>query len=122
MYIDTYNTSSANVHIHHNVIYNTGSDANSKVVGGIITDGFNALIENNVIDGAYGTGIMQNDVYRAGSPVGSGYVVTVINNIITNTRTSGAGGNGSGICNLLTDTILLSCKTTVSITIQVSTI
>ncbi len=100
---DTYNTSSANIHVHHNQIYDTGTNSDNNAIGGIITCGFDALIENNVIDGAYGTGIMQNDVYRAGSPVGSEYVVTVKNNIITNTRKSEAGGNGSGICNLLAD-------------------
>jgi len=100
---DSYPTSSANVLIHHNQIYNTGTDSNNKALGGILSDGFNALIENNVIDGAYGTGIMLNRAYYS-APSGSGYVITVRNNIITNTRKSEAGGNGSGICNLLTDT------------------
>ena len=99
----SYSTSSANVHIHHNQIYDTGTNSNNKVIGGILSDGFNALIENNVIDGAYGAGIVQNNVYSP-APAGSGYVITVRNNIITNTRTSAAGGNGYGICNLLTDT------------------
>jgi PGF-pre-PGF domain-containing protein len=98
-----YSTSSANVHIHHNQIYDTGTDSSGELIGGILSEGFNGLIENNVIDGAYGTGIVQNKAYYL-SLAGSGYVVTVRNNIITNTRTSTAGGNGSGICNLLTDT------------------
>ena len=99
----SYSTSSANVHIHHNQIYDTGTNSNSKVIGGIVSDGFNVLIENNVIDGAYGAGIVQKNVY---SPAldGSGYVITARNNIITNTQSSSAGGNGYGISNLLTDT------------------
>ncbi|RXA21731.1 PGF-pre-PGF domain-containing protein [Methanosarcina sp. MSH10X1] len=99
----SYSESPSNIHIHHNQIYNTGTDSSSEVIGGILSDGFNATIENNMIDGAYGAGIVQNDAYFS-DPPGSGYLVTVRNNIITNTRTSEAGGNGSGICNLLTDT------------------
>ena len=95
---------SANVHIHHNRIYDTGTQSNNKVIGGILSDGFNALIENNVIDGSYGAGIVQNNVYSSADLAGSGYVVTVRNNIITNTRISTAGGNGYGIYNLLTGT------------------
>jgi Disaggregatase related len=56
-----------------------------------------------VIDGVYGTGIVQKSAYSS-APEGSGYVITVRNNIITNTRTSAGVGNGSGICNLLADT------------------
>ena len=100
---DSYPTSSANVHIHHNQIYDTGTRSNTKVIGGILSDGFNALIENNVIDGAYGAGIAQNNVYSP-APAGSGYVITVRNNIITNTRKSSAGGNGCGISNLIANT------------------
>jgi PGF-pre-PGF domain-containing protein len=95
--------SSANVYIHHNQIYDTGTVSNNEVIGGILSVGFNATIENNVIDGAYGAGIVQNDAFFS-APAGSGYVVTVRNNIITNTRTSAVGGNGSGICNMLTGT------------------
>ena len=97
----SYPSSSANVHIHHNRIYDTGTKTSNNVIGGILSDGFNALIENNVIDGAYGAGIVQNNVYSPG-PDGSGYLLTVRNNIITNTRTSTAGGYGYGIYNLLT--------------------
>jgi uncharacterized membrane protein len=50
-----------------------------------------------VIDGAYEAGIAQNNVYSPG-PSGSGYVLTVRNNIITNTR------SGSGVNNELTGT------------------
>jgi PGF-pre-PGF domain-containing protein len=98
-----YSTSSANVHIHHNQIYDTGTNSGSEVVGGILSEGFNGLIENNVIDGAYGSGIAQEETYYL-SLKGSGYVLTVKNNIITNTRTISGGEEGYGICNLLTDT------------------
>ena len=100
---ENYSTSSANVHIHHNQIYDTGTGSSSEFIGGILSYGFNGLIENNVIDGAYGAGIVQNKAYYS-SPEGSGYLITVKNNIITNTRASAAGGKGYGICNLLTDT------------------
>ncbi|WP_410509919.1 PGF-pre-PGF domain-containing protein [Methanosarcina hadiensis] len=97
-----YSNSSANVHIHHNQVYDTGTDSNSEVVGGILSEGFNGLIENNVVDGAYGCGIVQKEAYYL-SHDGSGYVVTVKNNIVTNTRKSVAGAEGYGICNKLTD-------------------
>ncbi len=95
--------SPTNVHVHHNQIYDTGTVSGNEVIGGILSVGFNATIENNVIDGAYGAGIVQNDAFFS-APAGSGYVVTVKNNIITNTRTSAVGGNGSGICNRLINT------------------
>jgi len=98
-----YSTSSANVYIHHNQIYDTGIGSSSELTGGVLSEGFNGLIENNLIDGAHGAGIVQDRAYYS-SPDGSGYVITVRNNIITNIRTSAAGGEGYGICNLLTDT------------------
>lgn len=52
---NSYPASSANVHIHHNRIYDTGTLS----MGGIFSNGFKGLIENNVIDGAYGAGIIQ---------------------------------------------------------------
>lgn len=99
----SYPPASTNVHIHHNQIFDTGTDSNSEVIGGILSEGFSGLIENNAIDGAYGAGIIQTRAYRS-APEGSGFLLTVRNNIITNTRASQAEGNGSGICNLLTDT------------------
>lgn len=93
----SYSTSSANVHIHHNRIYDTGTRSTTGVRGGIVSDGFNGLIENNAIDGAYGSGIVQKNAYSP-APSDSGYVLTVRNNIITNTR------GGAGISNTLTDT------------------
>jgi hypothetical protein len=50
-----------------------------------IYNGFNGLIENNIIDGAYGVGIVQVSEYSQG-PEGSGFVLTVKGNIIKNTR------------------------------------
>ncbi len=100
----SYVNSSTNVHVHHNKIYDTGIASNRNEIGGIVSDGFNATIENNVIDGAYGSAIAQKNVYSSSSLDGSGYVITVKNNIITNTQNSSAGGNGSGISNLLTNT------------------
>jgi hypothetical protein len=99
----SYPTSSASVHIHHNRIYDTGTKSSGKIKGGIVSDGFNALIENNVIDGAYGVGIAQNNDYSP-APADSGFVITVRNDIITNTRKSETGGDGYGIYNLLTGT------------------
>lgn len=99
-----YSTSSAYVHIHHNQIYDTGTDSNNDLIGGIVSEGFNGLIENNGIDGAYGNGIIVQDKTYYYSPDGSGYVITVRNNIITNIRTSKSGSEGCGIRNLLTDT------------------
>jgi len=43
-----------NVYIHHNTLYNTGTNPNINWVGGIVASGFyNTLIENNVFDGVY---------------------------------------------------------------------
>jgi uncharacterized membrane protein len=98
----SYTDSSAYLHIHHNQIYDTGTKSSSIIIGGIMADGFNALIENNVIDGVYGAGIIQKNVYSA-APSGSGYVLTLRNNIITNSRSS-SGGSGCGVSNELADT------------------
>jgi PKD repeat protein len=99
-----YSSSSTNASVHHNQIYDTGASSSSNNIGGIVSDGFNATIENNVIDGVYGAGIAQKNVYSSAPLNGSGYVITARNNIITNTRNSSVGGNGSSISNLLTDT------------------
>ncbi len=98
----SYSLSSANVHIHHNRIYDTGTKTSSTIAGGIVSSGFNALVENNVFDGCYGSAISQKETYSA--VPGSGYAITIRNNIITNTRFSSAGGKGYGIYNLLTGT------------------
>lgn len=98
-----------NVHIHHNIFYNTGTNPNIDWVGGIVTSGFHdTLIENNVFDSVYHAAIVQ--MYPAGStdlsPKGSGYVTIVRNNIITNTlkRTEQPEGTGYGVINSLSGT------------------
>ncbi len=98
----SYSLSSANLHIHHNRIYDTGTKKSSPTAGGIVSSGFNALVENNVFDGCYGSAISQKETYS--TVPGSGYVITARNNIITNTRFSSAGGSGYGVYNLLTGT------------------
>jgi len=74
-----YGSSVAEVNVHHNKIYNT-------VRHGIISDGFNGTIKNNLIDGAGQSGIIQNNVYRYPPPDTLTFVLTVINNIISNSR------------------------------------
>ncbi|KKH95718.1 hypothetical protein EO95_06330 [Methanosarcina sp. 1.H.T.1A.1] len=99
----SYSASTANVHIHHNQIYDTGTKTSNSIIGGILSNGFGGLIENNVIDGTYGAGIVQKTVYSP-APSGSGFVLTVRNNIITNSRSSSAGGSGYGVNNELKGT------------------
>ncbi|HEX2956382.1 MAG TPA: right-handed parallel beta-helix repeat-containing protein, partial [Chitinispirillaceae bacterium] len=103
-----YPPSSTNVSVHHNQIYNTGTNSSNNKIGGIVSDGFNVLVENNVIDGVYGTGIAQKNVYNNNESYsalnGSGYIVTARNNIITNTRSSSDGMNATGVSNFLTGT------------------
>jgi len=99
----SYSTLTANVHVHHNQIYDTGTKTSNSIIGGILSNGFSGLIENNVIDGAYGAGIVQKTVYSP-APSGSGFVLTVRNNIISNSRSSSGGGSGYGINNELLGT------------------
>ncbi|WP_162197540.1 right-handed parallel beta-helix repeat-containing protein [Methanosarcina mazei] len=94
------------IHIHHNIIYNSGT--NVQTAGGIVIQGFNnTLIENNVIDGNYKYGIA-HDVYpedKYSFPPGSGYVTIVRNNIITSTKADSSMENiGYGIDNELSET------------------
>ena len=98
----TYPSSSANVYIHHNQIYDTGTKTSNNIIGGIVSSGFNALVENNVLNRCYGSAISQKETYSA--VPGSGYIITARNNIITNSRPSSAGGNAYGMYNLLTAT------------------
>ncbi len=96
-----YSANSTNIHIHHNQIYDTRS-VSANAIGGIVSSGFTALIENNVFDGCYGSAISQKETYL---PIlGSGYVITLRNNIIINSRPSLDRSNGYGVYNLLTDT------------------
>lgn len=81
-----YGSSVAEINIHHNKIYNTGQH-------GIISDGFNATIKNNVIDGAGYSGIIQANVYSSPPPETLTFVLTVKNNIISNSRYYGIRNN-----------------------------
>jgi hypothetical protein len=81
-----YGSSVANINVHHNKIYNTGQH-------GIISDGFNATIQNNVIDGAGYSGIIQANVYSSPPPETLNFVLTVKNNIISNSRYYGIRNN-----------------------------
>lgn len=81
------------VNVHHNIIYNCGyydnagdASTNLGLKGGIVTDGFNAQIENNVIDGCHGAAINvhQWDPTRGSAP--GPYTLTIRNNIISNTE------------------------------------
>ncbi|MGB9929231.1 MAG: disaggregatase related repeat-containing protein [Methanosarcina sp.] len=98
-----YHPSSAKIYIHHNQIYNTGTEFHNKTAGGIISEGFSGIIENNVIDGVYGHGISQKNIYTS-SPLNSGYTLILKNNIISYTK------NGSGVQNSLTDTHYFSLE------------
>ncbi|MGB9928053.1 MAG: disaggregatase related repeat-containing protein [Methanosarcina sp.] len=97
-----YPLSSANVHIHHNQIFDTGLKSSNSKAGGIVSAGFNILLENNVFDGCYGSAISQKETYS--EIPGSGYTITARNNIISNTRTSSGAGKGYGVFNLLENT------------------
>ena len=114
IWLFNYDTSSAtrdqgkNVHIHHNIFYSTGTNPNILWVGGIVAGGFDdTLIENNVFDGAYNAAVVH--MYITGysssySPKG-GYITTLRNNIIINTRkcTEDSSG-GYGVINYLSST------------------
>ncbi len=98
-----------NVYIHHNIFYSTGTNPNINWVGGIVTSGFNSIIENNVFDGIYHAAIIQ--MHPTGnstnlSPKGTGYTTIVRNNIIVNTqqRTKNPKGTGYGVINYLPST------------------
>jgi hypothetical protein len=104
-----------NVHIYHNILYNTGTNPSIDWVGGIVTSGFyDTLIENNVFDGVYHAAIVHmypsvSTGVDSGvdlSPQGKGYTTIVRNNIIVNTqeRANDLNGTGYGIINYLPKT------------------
>ena len=105
-----------NIHIHHNVIYNTGTNPNPMIkwVGGIVGSGFHdTVIENNLFDGVYNAAILitnPNDFSCDYSPK-EVYRTIVINNIIVDTqkRAKEPGGTGYAVINDLpkTHTIIL---------------
>ena len=96
-------TAATGVHIHHNII--RGNGLYTDEVGGIVLQGFDGtLIENNIIDGNYRSGVAMRNSYDYVSP-GSGYVTTLRNNIITNTvPDTRAGGTAYGVSNDLSST------------------
>jgi len=96
-----------NVHIHHNVFYNTGTNPSITWVGGIVANGFHdTLVENNVFDGIYHAAITDMDPFSYTTSSKSTYSTTVRNNIIVNTqkRTEDPNGTGYAVINYLPDT------------------
>ncbi|MDQ1253785.1 MAG: hypothetical protein QG646_2974 [Euryarchaeota archaeon] len=89
-----------NVHIHNNILYNTGTNPSIDWVGGVITSGFyDTLIENNVFDGVYHAAVihMAPDLPDIDiSPQVKGYTTIVRNNIIVNTQKRAKDSNGTG--------------------------
>lgn len=96
---------SADIHIHDNIIKQCGMmPASNKIsgVGGIVCDGFtNVLIDNNVFDECYGNAV--SFVHYQGSGNVKGCKATVKNNTISNTKKSLYPGVASGyaIANVL---------------------
>ncbi len=99
-----------NVHIHHNVFYNTGTNPSIDWVGGIVTNGFHdTLVENNVFDSVYHAAVVQMDSASSETdilPTGTECITIVRNNIITSTlkRTKDPAGTGYGVINYLSGT------------------
>ncbi|MGB9941438.1 right-handed parallel beta-helix repeat-containing protein [Methanosarcina sp.] len=115
IWLYNYDTSSStkekgkNIHIHHNIFYNTGTNTGITWTGGIVASGFHdTLIENNVFDGAYHAAVVHMYPELPGySPSYSstpGYTTIVRNNIIVNTksRIKSPSGTGYGVVNYLT--------------------
>lgn len=118
-WLDSYPREEAqNVHIFHNIFYNTGMNPNIDLVGGIITSGFyDTLIENNIFDGAYHAAIIHmlptgshiSPTYEARlslSSIGTKYTTVVRNNIIVNTQKCKTDPEGTGyaVINYLPET------------------
>ncbi|MFY9200896.1 MAG: right-handed parallel beta-helix repeat-containing protein [Methanosarcina flavescens] len=113
IWLFNYDTSAAtkekgkNVHIHHNIFYNTGTNTGITWTGGIVASGFHdTLIENNVFDGAYHAAIvhMYPEAYSPSYSTKPGYTTIVRNNIIVNTRPriKSPSGTGYAVANYLT--------------------
>jgi len=93
------------IYIHHNKFYKTGINQNADWAGGVVLNGFqNTLIENNIFDGCYGAAIAHKEVTDEFSAPGSGYTTVAKNNIIINTQSSYAAGEGYAIYNKLKST------------------
>jgi len=81
------------VNVHHNIIYNCGyydgsgdASSNLRLKGGIVTDGFSALIENNVIDSCHAAAINVHEWIPSRTSEPGPYTLTIRNNIISNTK------------------------------------
>lgn len=105
----TYGKSDTAASIHHNVFYETGLSYDIAWVGGVVTSGFYDLkVVNNTFDRVYNYGVAA--MLSANGVSGSGYVVTVKNNIFNETqhRRNSAGKEseqgGVAVANLLPDT------------------
>jgi hypothetical protein len=97
--------SAKDVYIHHNKFYKTGTNQGFDWGGGIVLNGFqNTLIENNLFDGCYGSGIAHKNVTVEFTAPGLGYTTIVKNNIIINTQSSLKAGKGYAIFNELNGT------------------
>ncbi len=93
----SYSPSDTFVYIYNNTVYRTGNKQISVNNGGILSDGFNGLIENNIIDSTYGSGIAQANIYND-TPKSSGFTLTLSNNTVRNVKA------GYGISNNLNST------------------
>ncbi len=97
--------SAKDILIHHNKFYKAGTSKGANWAGGIVLNGFqNTVIENNKFDGCYGAAIAHKQVSDEFSAPGSGYTTVVRNNIIINTQSSPAAGEGYAIYNQLKNT------------------
>jgi len=97
--------SAKDIFIHHNKFYKTGINEGADWAGGIVLNGFqNTVIENNKFDGCYGAAIAHKQVSDEFSAPGSGYITIVRNNIIINTQSSPAAGEGYAVYNQLKNT------------------
>jgi len=97
--------SAKDVYIHNNKFYKTGINPGADWSGGVVLNGFyDTLIENNIFDGCYGAAIAHKQVDEEFSSPGSGYTTIARNNIIINTQSSPAAGEGYAFYNKLQNT------------------
>lgn len=97
--------SAKDIYIHHNKLYKTGINPSADWAGGIVINGFqNTLIENNKFDGCYGAAIAHKQVTDEFLAPDSGYTTIVRNNVIINTQSSPAAGEGYAVYNKLKNT------------------
>lgn len=97
---------STGIHVHHSIFERCGiypASSNQSGVGGIITTGATLLINNNVFYACRGYGVGVTTDQNGSQYTGTGYVITVENNIFMNTAAAYTPGTGSGsaIANLL---------------------